>query len=152
MADPIQTGFLSLTDRLSRFIPLLGAFDLAVAWLAHFLGCGDSTLIGLLAGLTFLCGIPVFLRLFFGSRGMRSVQQLGFTSITSAWWYAPWFKGFPPVPLAILLAAIATAALIADSHSNNAFLMISVFWSVGIVCKFTRRWPSDDGMAEAENC
>ncbi|WP_353228987.1 hypothetical protein [Novosphingobium sp.] len=152
MADPIQAGFITLTDRLSRFIPLLGAVDIAIAWAAHFLGFGDSTLIGLLAGFTILCGLPVFLRLFFGSRGMRSLQQLGFTSITSAWWYAQWFNGFALVPLAILLSAIATAALIGDSHSNNAFLMISVFWSDGIVCKFTRRWPSDDGIEVAENC
>ena len=95
MADPIQTGFLSLTDRLSRFIPLLGAFDRAVAWLAHFLGCGDSTLIGPLAGFTFLCGIPVFLRLFFGSRGMRSVQQLGLPASPARGGICPVVQGLP---------------------------------------------------------
>ena len=151
MADPIQTGFLSLTDRLCKFLPIIGGCDLAIAWVGHFAGFSNTPFISVLAGVTLLAGMPIFLRSMFGSRGLRSVAQRGFSSIASAWWYTYWFKGYAPFPLAITLMAFGTGAAlgrIEGSQSSAVFLAISVFWSVGIVAKFTRRWPSDDRLDE----
>ena len=145
MADPVLVGWLALTDRLVRWLPIVGVVNLVIAWAAFLTGFADFPLLAGIAIATIAASLPVFLRLFFG-RAMRSLGQLGFSSIVGAWWYAQWFRGYPRMPLIILFASFASLVLISRHEARSSgvdFLLFSTGWSVGIVCHFLRKWPSD---------
>jgi hypothetical protein len=146
MADANRGGFLAVADRLCGLIPVLGGIDLIIAWIAYSIGMGDNPIFVLLAGINALLGIPLLFRFVVGAFGGRSIKELGFSNIISAWWYAVWFRGYRAAPLAVALAAFASAVFIGRAevgHTVPLVLLGSVFWSSLMVCHVTRRWPAD---------
>ena len=132
------------TERVAHLFVPIGYFNLAAGMGAWWIGHSDNLIVYLLAGVTFLAGLLLSLRWLIG-RGVRSAEQLGFSSFGEAIHYDWLDRGIRPKFWLMGGCVFAYLFLIMGRRelSGAAVLGLATFWMTYVGAHVTQLWPAD---------